>query len=223
MSERRLQMTKSFLARASSILQIACVAALAAACGSPGYNDNPSQRMGNPAAGCTAGTEFFAVDFSVHVMPVGDAQDGDKRQFRPYCNALPAPGIVFFTAEPVGYRAKRTPIGVRIVEQEFAGFDAERAENFQDVRTLAELPPRSYARGALEASFETDKNGYYAVYLSQGAADGGQEVLRIPLYIGVDPQAKLMFARLAGLFGVAAGFASIGYWRAVYKRKRDAR
>lgn len=202
-------------------LALSVCLALVAACGSPGYNDNPSQQISDAKLGCPAATEFFAVYFSIRVQPPSENQDATltRQQFRSYCNDLPSPGKVFFIADLVGNELRDTPLAVRVAEQEFTGLDASRAENFQDLRTLAELAAKTYANGVIEASFDVDKPGYYAVYISRGREAAEQDSLRIPLNIGVDADARLLGTRLAGLLGVA-GLAFVGHWALGRRRKR---
>lgn len=198
--------------------------ALLAACTDPGHNDNPSQQMTIARVGCLAATDFFAVYFNVHVQPANENQDAKitKEVFRPYCNDIPAPGRVFFTADLVDIESKLAPIEMRIVEQEFTGGNESRAENFKDLRTLAEVPATTYSKGVIESQFDLDKNGYYAVYLLKSGKDtvSKQDELRIPLNVGIDSSAKILMARIAPSLTVASALALIGVVAFRYLRKR---
>jgi hypothetical protein len=179
-----------------------------AACGSPGYNDNPSQQMADAKLGCLAATDFFAVRFSVHVQSPKENQDPRlKRQsYRAYCEDIPTSGTLFFTADLVGDALRRTPMGIRVVEQTSAD-DESQAENFNGLRTLFELPPKAYPNGVIEAHFETAKTGYYAIHLIRGGNDAASEAgkLIIPLKVGVASGIKRLTAPILSLFGIAAG------------------
>ncbi|MEQ1559732.1 MAG: hypothetical protein ABL933_12440 [Methyloglobulus sp.] len=189
-------------------------ALLLTACSNPGYNDNPSQQMTKATVGCLVGTDFFAVYFSAYIKPSDDAAKAtiakDKKAlFRSYCKDIPTTGTAFFTADLVGKELRETPISIRIVEQELTGGDDSKAENFKDIRTLAEIPAKLYPRGAVEAQAQLDKNGYYALYLMVGGDDAiaDDDRIRIPLHVGVDPDAKpigtYMAMGIGGILGIA--------------------
>jgi hypothetical protein len=187
-------------------------AAVMSACANPGYNNNPSQQITNARVGCPAATDFFAVYFSLHLQPFNESQDAriTKELFRSYCNSLPAPGRVFFTADLVGAELRKMPIGIRVVEQEVNDGDEGDGENFKDLRTILEVLPKTYPKGVIESDFELDENGYYAVYLIRGGKDAASEEnkLRIPVYVGVEPSAV---TRILTLLGIASGLGLIGF------------
>ena len=200
-------------------------ALLLTACSNPGYNDNPSQQMTKATVGCLVATDFYAVYFSAYIKPSGeDAKSKDKKAlFRSYCKDIPMPGTAFFTADLVGAELREVPIAIRIVEQEFAGGDEKKAENFKDTRTLVEIPAKLYAKGVVEAKAELDKNGYYAVYLVMGGEEAisEEDKLRIPLHVGVDPDAKPMLTKILTIAGITFGFALIGFVAFRFMRRRN--
>ena len=190
-------------------------AALVAACTSPGYNDNPSQQITSSRLGCPAATDFFAVYFNVHLKPMdGDQASSVSRElFRSYCNHIPSPGRVFFTVDLVGSELKKTPIGIRIVERDGVG-------DQDGVRTLSEFPARTYDNGFIDAQFELDRNGDYAVLLTrsrEGPASAG-DTLSIPLTVGVPAGAELLLTGSIVFVCIALGLAIIGF--AVSRRSR---
>jgi hypothetical protein len=196
------------------------------ACQSPGYNDNPSQQMTKATVGCLVATDFYAVYFSAYIKPPGDntkmsVQD-KKNLFRSYCKDIPTTGTAFFTADVVGEELRQTPIGIKIVEQEFSGGDESKAENFKDTRTIAEIPAKVYPRGAVEAQAQIDKNGYYAIYLLVGGEEAlsDEDKLRIPLHVGVDPDTKPMLIHIAMGVGITIGLALIGFVAYRFMRRR---
>ncbi len=209
---------------ASLLYALLLCMALMTACSNPGYNNNPSQQITNAGVGCLAATEFFAVYFSVHTEPSNENPTAriTKELFRSYCNDIPTPGTVFFTADLVGRELRRVPIGIRIVEQELTGYDETRAENFKDLRTLLDMPPKRYSKGVVESAFDVNKNGYYAIYLNRGGDDAVavQDNLRIPLYVGVGSVLTRLTIRIVTLFGIALGLALIGLVALRYRRGR---
>lgn len=201
-------------------------ALLLTACTSPGYNDNPSQVMTKATVGCLVANDFYAVYFSAYIKPAGDtkatAAKDKKALFRSYCKDMPTSGTAFFTADLVGSELREMPIGIRIVEQELTGGDETKAENYKDLRTLSEIPAKLYPRGVVEAQAELDKNGYYAIYLMIGGeAVSDEDRLRIPLHIGVDPDAKPLWTRIGIIAGITLGFALIGFVAFRFMRRRN--
>ncbi len=188
---------------------------LSSACTSPGYNDNPSQQMTKATVGCLVATDFYAVYFSAYIQPLGDSANvkDKKALFRSYCKDIPTTGKAFFTADLVGSELREIPIGIRIVEQEFTGGDESKAENFKDTRTLSEIPAKQYPKGVVEAQAQLDKEGYYAIYLMIGGEEAlsDDDKLRIPLHIGVDPDAKPIATYLFVGVGVVLGLSLIGF------------
>lgn len=199
---------------------------LLTACTSPGYNDNPSQVQTKATVGCLVANDFYAVYFSAYIKPAGDAKGMEKDRkalFRSYCKDIPTPGTAFFTADLVDRDIRETPISIRIVEQELTGSDDSKAENYKDIRTLAEIPAKLYPRGVVEAQAELDKNGYYALYLMIGGEEAisDEDRLRIPLHVGVDPDAKPMATRILIGVGITLGFALIGFVAFRFMRRRN--
>ena len=200
---------------------VACTA-LITACTSPGYNNNPSQQNTNGTVGCLAATDFFAVYFSVHVQPSDASPDAriSKERFRAYCNDIPIPGKVFFTADLVGNDLRRTPVGIRVVEQALDE-NEPHAESSKELRAISEVPAKTYANGVIESQFELDKSGSYAIYLTRGEAFSDGDQLRIPINVGADANAKPLMTRFVTLFGTASALALIGFvaFRCVRRRK----
>jgi hypothetical protein len=195
-------------------------------CESPGYNDNPSQVMTKATVGCLVATDFFAVYFSAYIKPEGErakmTAEDKKALFRSYCKDIPTTGTAFFTADLVGSELREMPISIRIVEQELTGGDETKAENFKDIRTISEVPSKLYPRGVVEAQAKLDKNGYYAIYLMVGGEEASDEDrLRIPMHVGVDPDAKPIGTRIAMGVGVTLGFALIGFVAYRFMRRRN--
>ncbi|ESS71752.1 hypothetical protein MGMO_91c00030 [Methyloglobulus morosus KoM1] len=202
---------------------------LLTACESPGYNDNPSQQMTKATVGCLVATDFFAVYFSAYIKPANDSNTkmtvkDRKALFRSYCKNIPTTGTAFFTADVVGDELRQTPIGIRIVEQELTGGDEDKAENFKDIRTIAEIPAKLYPRGAVEAQAQLDKNGYYAIYLMVGGEEAlsDEDKLRIPLHVGVDPDANPIRTYIAIGIGGTVGLALIGFVAYRFMRRQNS-
>ncbi len=158
-------------------------------CGTPGHNDNPSQKMTIDRVGCLAAAEFFSVYFSTRLKPLdGSIPDTPLRnaEFRRYCGNLPGPGKVFFSADLNDEEIRKTPIAIRVVEQESIGRNPDSSDNYKTLRTLLELPAQRFEKGLIESSFDIYQNGQYAVYLIRKEPDGKHDLdrLMIPLNVG---------------------------------------
>ena len=109
------------------------------------------------------------------------------------------------------------------MEQEFLGGYESKAENFKDIRTIAEIPAKLYPRGAVEAQAQLDKKGYYAIYLMVGGEEAisDEDKLRIPLHVGVDPDAKPIGTYMT--IGIASilGLALISFVAFRFMRRRN--
>ncbi len=153
----------------------------------------PVQHHYSTSIGCLITNDFYATYFSVYIEPTNiDDEDTKEEMFKSFCNRIPRTGTAYFTADLVDEDLRDTPIGLRLVEQELIGEDETNVENFKDIRTLSMVPPKLYPQGTIEMQTELDKNGYYALYLLIGDEEAllDDDKLRIPLYVGVDLDAK---------------------------------
>ncbi|MFO1417998.1 MAG: hypothetical protein U1E83_04955 [Methylotetracoccus sp.] len=197
-------------------------------CSSPGYNDNPSQKITDPRLGCPAETDSLTVYYTVHLQPVGDTEDArvTAERFRSYCDLLPGPGAVFLTVDLVGAESSREPIAVRVVERAPKSDEAGHPSGFEDLRPILEIPPQHYAKGVIEARFDVDHKGYYAIDLRRVVGDvaAAEVPLRIPLLVGVDPPEGARIARLADrALYLVGGACVLGYalFRFLRWRRRE--
>jgi hypothetical protein len=188
-------------------LCLACIAG----CGSPGYNDNPSQKITPDRVGCLAAAEFFSVYFSTRLKPLdGSIPDTPlpNAEFRRYCGNLPGPGKVFFSADLNDPEIRKAPIAIRVVEQE----PADSTEGFKTLRTLLDLPAQRFDKGLIESSFDIYQKGQYAVYLIRKEPDGKGEVdrLMIPLNVGVYTGNRFLENPMAPQIIVLIGLGVVG-------------
>ncbi|NJD05732.1 MAG: hypothetical protein FIA97_04445 [Methylococcaceae bacterium] len=200
----------------------------ATACTSPGYNDNPSQQIGNGRVGCEAATEFFGVYFNIHVQAISETPETrlSKETFRSYCEEIPIPGKLFITFDLVGVELRTQPISLRVVELEPPGYAGWISATDRKQTLLLETTAKTYSKGIIESTVELDHPGYYAVDLLRGgesAVSEGDE-LRIPLYVGVDSEA-LRLAKLMVLLAAFGVFIAMivrngGRILKVFKRRR---
>ncbi len=156
-------------------------------CDKLGINTNKSNALGNrPDLDCIIANDFYAVHFSAYIQPVKGEQNPDiKSAFVPYCQKIPHPGKMFFTADLFDRDVRTTPIRIRLAEVEKTGNKAP--DDYREIRTIAEIPEKLYPKGAVEAQADIDKNGEYLLTLLIGDAVAEDDKFRIPLEVGVDP------------------------------------
>ncbi|QWF70729.1 hypothetical protein KEF85_15620 [Methylomonas paludis] len=159
------------------------------ACEKLGFSSKQSNALGNrPDLDCIIANDFYAVHFSAYVQPVPGEHNADpKAAFVPYCQKIPRPGKMFFTADLIDRDIRATPIGIKVIEVEKTGLKAP--DDYKEIRTVSEIPAKLYPRGAVEAQAEIDKKGDYLLYLLIGDAIEEDDKFRIPLEVGVDPNA----------------------------------
>ena len=178
------------------------------------FNKNTSSPVGNrPELDCIIANDFYAVHFSAYIQPGKDDVSKDaKAAFVPYCQQIPRPGKMFFTADLIDRDIRTTPIGIRIVEVEKTGQTAP--DDIREIRTVAEIPSKLYPRGAVEAQAEIDKNGDYVLYLMIGEAMEDDDKFRVPLEVGVDPNALTIkeIAMIAGGIVLLIGLIFLAYF-----------
>ncbi len=192
-----------------SALLLLCCLTLTAGCEQLGLASKPTNALGNrPDLDCIIANDFYAVHFSAYIQPKEPGSGDPKAAFVPYCQKIPHAGKMFFTADLIDRDIRATPIGIRLVEVEKTG--ASAPNDLREVRSIAEIPPKLYPRGAVEAQAEIDKNGDYVLYLMVGEAAMEDDKFRIPLEVGVDPNATpwsvIAVAVLGGLLAAVALF-----------------
>lgn len=162
---------------------------LLAGCEQIGLSSKQSNALGNrPDLDCIIANDFYAVHFSSYVQPSANEKPADaKAAFVPYCQQIPRPGKMFFTADLIDRDIRTTPIGIKLVEVEKTGKPAP--DDVREIRTLTEIPGKLYPRGAVEAQAEIDRNGNYLLYLLIGDAVEEDDRFKIALEVGVDPNA----------------------------------
>lgn len=184
-------------------------------------NKNTSSPLGNrPDLDCIIANDFYAVHFSAYIQPAkGETNPDPKAAFVPYCQKIPKPGKMFFTADLIDRDIRTTPIGIRVVEVEKTGRKAP--DDIREIRTVAEIPSKLYPRGAVEAQAEIDKNGDYVLFLMIGEAMEDDDKFRVPLEVGVDPNALTLkeIASIAGGVLLLAGLIALIF---VVKSRRKA-
>ena len=196
-------------------------AVLLSGCEKLGFGAKQSNTLGNrPDLDCIIANDFYAVHFSAYVQPNKEDKQADpKSAFVPYCQKIPRAGKMFFTADLIDRDIRETPIGIRLVEVEKTGEPAPN--DIRELRTVTKIDSRLYPRGAVEAQAEIDKNGDYVLYFLIGDAIEEDDKFRVPLEVGVDPNALSLGEIALG----AAAFAfvlGLGFLLYLFKFKSKA-
>lgn len=154
------------------------------------FGAKQSNALGNrPDLDCIIANDFYAVHFSAYLQPGKDDKNADsKAAFVPFCQKIPRAGKMFFTADLIDRDIRSTPIGIRLVEVEKTGQPAP--DDIREIRTITEIPAKLYPKGAVEAQADVDKTGDYVLYLMIGEAIEEDDKFRVPLEVGVDPNAS---------------------------------
>ncbi len=161
--------------------------------------------------GCLVTNDFYAVYFSAYIKPEGNLEDikGKDRNklLRSYCKEIPRSGSLYFTADLADEDAREMPIAVRLVKQELIGEDDKKAENFRDISTIFEIPAKLYPQGMVETRIDLNSEGRYALYLMIGEEDTltNENILKIPMNIGVDPDAVSAWQHAFSALGIFLG------------------
>jgi len=192
-----------------------------AGCEKLGFGTKQSNALGNrPDLDCIIANDFYAVHFSAYVQPNKEDKQADaKAAFVPYCQKIPRLGKMFFTADLIDRDIRETPIGIRLVEVEKTGQPAPN--DIRELRTVMQSDSKLYPRGAVEAQADVDKNGDYVLYFLIGDAIEEDDKFRVPLEVGVDPNALTMTQIALGLGGLVF-VLGLGFGLYVFKFRSKA-
>lgn len=202
-----------------------CAGLFLTGCEQLGLGAKQSNALGNrPDLDCIIANDFYAVHFSAYLQPTADeakAAAESKKAFVPFCQKIPRAGKMFFTADLIDRDIRTTPIGIKLVEVEKTGKPVP--DDIREIRTLAEISPKLYPRGAVEAQADVDKNGDYVLYFLIGDAVEEDDRFRVPLEVGVDPEASSMpwIAGIAVALAVLLGAGFLLYLHKFRSQKDD--
>jgi len=199
-------------------LTLLLCALMLAGCDKLSFGTKQTNALGNrPDLDCIIANDFYAVHFSAYIQPGKDDKSADpKAAFVPYCQKIPRAGKMFFTADLIDRDIRSTPIGIKLVEVEKTGQPAPN--DIRELRTVSEIESKLYPRGAVEAQADIDKNGDYVLYFLIGDAIEEDDKFRVPLEVGVDPNA-MSLAEVALIAGIAAVLLCLGFLLYLFNRK----
>ncbi len=188
----------------------------------------PPQIQDLNSVGCLIANDFYAVHFSAYLKPTQNIQEMKESErealLQPYCQEIPKPGKLFFSADLIDRDVRQTPVGVKIVELEKTGSDPTKIESYKEVKTIAEVAAQAYPRGVVEAQADLTKNGDYAMILIIGGEEALAEddKLKVLFHVGSNPLAlspQMLIYLGAGLI-ILLVVGGIGY---VMVKKRKAK
>lgn len=184
----------------------------------------PPQIADKEKVTCLVANDFYAVHFSAYIKPAGDIKDAEREALlRPYCQELPFPGKVFFSADLIDRDIRATPIAIRVVELEKTG-SGDTAADFKELSVISEVPAKLYPRGVVEAQADIPRNGHYAMFLMVGGEEALSEddKLRVPFHVGGNPYNLSTEAMQAIYAGAAFLFLCLMYLGYRLWKKRQA-
>ncbi len=192
--------------------------------------NKPAQIQDLNSVGCLIANDFYAVHFSAYLKPTQNINELNESErealLQPYCQEVPKPGKLFFSADLIDRDVRQTPVGVKIVELTQTGNDETKIESFKEVRTLTETPAQPHPRGVVEAQADIDKNGYYAMILIIGGEEALAEddKLKVLFHVGGNPFGLTRQQLILASSGVAGFFVLLGLliWY-IKKRKAELR
>ena len=127
---------------------------------------------------CLVANDFYIVHFTSYLEPVGGGTADRKKAFKSYCQDLPRLGKAYLTIDLMDRDARGQPVGVKVMEM---------VKDGQPV-VLTEVAPKVYPNGVVEAQTVFDKAGTYSVNLAFDDAMSDEDVLKIPLRVGLTPE-----------------------------------
>ncbi len=168
---------------------------------------DPVTAFGQESLTCVVANDLYILHFTAYQQPEAGAEVSQGEMFKSYCEELPHTGLTYLTVDLMDADVRRMPVAVKVVEEEKAVEDD--GETMKPVRTLAEIVPKAYPKGVIEAKAELDKPGYYAVLLSIGDGSVSKEArVRIPLRVAIQKD-KSRFARYGTAIMLFVGVAAL--------------
>lgn len=171
--------------------------------------------------GCLVGNDFYAVHFTA-LQP--GRQKGERSDFTKYCQEIPAVGATFLSIDLLDRDVRKTPITLRVVEEEFS---EEGGRPPKTIRTVAEAPAKLYNTGTADIQANIAQPGHYALIATIGEdAISEDDHLRIPFTVAIEGATKVdWLGRITGFIVLAffGTMAAIGYrtYRAYRPKTRE--
>jgi hypothetical protein len=165
--------------------------------------DNGRQMYQGASMTCLITNDFYALHFTA--LQKG-RQKSESTEFVKYCQEVPAVGETFLTVDLLDRDVRKTPVALRVIEEEYLGDGQEPKE----LRTLAEVPKQIYKNGTADTRVDISQPGHYALIVSVGEDPFSEDDrVRIPFSVGLPAPtpsgswlAKLTWTAVAVFFGI---------------------
>jgi hypothetical protein len=134
---------------------------------------------------CLVANDFYIVHFTSYLEPLAGEKD-PKKIFKQHCQDLPRVGKAYLGIDLMDMDARGLPVGVKVVEVQEGERPKDAQKNVQPV--LLDIAPKVYESGVVEVQSTFDKPGLYSVNLAFDAGVSDEDVLKIPLRVGLEPE-----------------------------------
>lgn len=165
---------------------------------------------------CKIANDFYIVHFTA--MQEGH-YSGEANDFAKYCQEIPGTGRTFLSIDLLDRDVRKTPIALRVIEEEIG----QGGQLPKEKTTLQETPAKIYKTGTVETAVNITQPGHYALIALIGdEALTEDDRLRIPFTVGIIAQPQPVawpspwITLISGLV-----LLSLGYF--AYTNKRSLR
>jgi hypothetical protein len=134
---------------------------------------------------CLVANDFYIVHFTSYLEPLPGEKD-PKKIFKQHCQDLPRIGKTYLGIDLMDMDARGQPVAVKVVEMQKDEPAKGAQKTVQPV--LLDVPPKVYESGVVEVQTTFDKPGLYSVNLAFDEAMSDEEVLKIPLRVGLESE-----------------------------------
>ncbi|MEE9396190.1 MAG: hypothetical protein V3V31_04180 [Methylococcales bacterium] len=131
---------------------------------------------------CLVMTDFYIAHFTAFQEPQNKEDRANiMKAFTPYCQDLPYLAKTYMTVDLLDRDVRKIPVSMRVVEEE----RDPKTKETREVRVISETQPKANPNGVAEIQAVFDKPGHYAVLVSIGEAMTEDDILRVPLQVGL--------------------------------------
>jgi len=131
---------------------------------------------------CLVMTDFYIAHFTAFQEPLNEKDRADvMKAFTPYCQDLPYLTKTYMSVDLLDRDVRKIPVSMRVIEEE----RDPKTKETREIRVISEAPPKVNSNGVVEIQAVFDKPGHYAVLVSIGEAMTEDDILRVPLRVGL--------------------------------------
>lgn len=131
---------------------------------------------------CLVMTDFYIAHFTAFQEPINKEDRANiMKAFTPYCQDLPHLTKTYMTVDLLDRDVRKIPVSMRVIEEE----RDPKTKETREIRVISEVSPKVNPNGVAEIQAVFDKPGHYAVLVSIGEAMTEDDILRVPLRVGL--------------------------------------